>query len=201
MVETQQTSEVLPETFESWLLTPVLAPKFRKAGLITFQRGDAEQEIVAVYNLLFRSLFDRHHDMTLPASFLLNENFEIVKIYQGPVDPATLKADMAQIPRTDAERLSKALPFPAASSTYEFGRNYLSLGSIFFQRGYPEYAEDFFQAALKQDASSAEAFYGLGSVNLKQGKNREAQQNFESAVRQTASYPDTTANAWNNLGL
>ena len=69
MVETQQTSEVLPETFESWLLTPVLAPKFRKAGLITFQRGDAEQEIVAVYNLLFRSLFDRHHDMTLPASF------------------------------------------------------------------------------------------------------------------------------------
>jgi len=110
-------------------------------------------------------------------------------------------ADAAKIPDTDAARLSLALPFQGISNTYEFGRNYLSLGSIFFRRGYPEYAEDFFQSALKQDPASAEAAYGLGSVYLKLGKSALAETNFERATAFTANYPETIPNAWNNLGL
>jgi tetratricopeptide (TPR) repeat protein len=196
-----QAAEILPDDVETVLLVPVAAPRAEKAGLVTLrtsgmpaQLAGAEilvdkpenEEIAAVYNLLFRSLFDRHRDMPLPVSFLVNERGEIVKVYQGKVN------DGGAV---------KGLPFRGVAQGYEFSRNYLSLGSIFFQRGYADYAESFFQSALKQSPNSAEAFYGLGSVYLKQGKNNLAQENFERCVRVGSSYPETTPNGWNNLGL
>jgi tetratricopeptide (TPR) repeat protein len=83
----------------------------------------------------------------------------------------------------------------------EFGRNYLSYGSVFFQRGYYEQAGAAFERALRDDPDSAEALYGIGSVYLNQGKKAEARQSFEGATKLHASYLDTMANAWNNLGL
>jgi Flp pilus assembly protein TadD len=64
-----------------------------------------------------------------------------------------------------------------------------------------EAAGEFFRSALQDNPASAEACYGLGSVYLKQGKATQARDNFERAVQLTASYPETTPNAWNNLGL
>jgi len=191
------------------LLIPVLAPRFSeveargKARLITFSASSLppSDDIVATYNLLFRYLFDRHRDMPLPTSFLIDEQGQIVKVYQGQVAPERVEQDIKNIPRTDAQRLAKALPFPGVSITFEFGRNYLSLGSVFFQHGYPEAAEDFFQSALKDNPASAEACYGLGSVSLKLGKDSEAREHFEHAAKLPAAYPETTPNAWNNLGL
>ncbi len=160
----------------------------------------ASDEVAATYNLLFRYMFDRHRDLPLPASFLIDEHGQIVKVYQGRADAKSVEKDFRNIPRTSAERLARALPFTGVSTTFEFGRNYLSLGSIFFQRGYMESAEDFFESALKDDPLSAEAFYGLGSVYLKE-KNSRARECFERAASLKASYPETAPNAWNNLGL
>ncbi len=161
----------------------------------------APVDVTVTYSLLYRYLFDRRRDLQIPVSFLLDEQSRIVKVYQGPFDPTHVEKDFRSIPRTDAERLDKALPFPGVSTTYEFGRNYLSLGSIFFQRGYMEPAGDFFQAALKDDPSGAEALYGLGSVLLNRSRNAEARDCFERAAKLKANYPETRANAWNNLGL
>jgi tetratricopeptide (TPR) repeat protein len=201
--------EPLPDRVETWLLAPVSAASFSqadrgaKAGLISFSESNLppSDDIVATYNLLFRYLFDRHRDMPLPTSFLTDERGRIVKVYQGEVSAEQVEKDTKNIPRSDAERLARALPFPGVSTTYEFGRNYLSLGSIFFQRGYMEAAGEFFRSALKDNPASAEACYGLGSVYLKQGKATQARDDFERAVELTASYPETTPNAWNNLGL
>ncbi len=206
---TPTASESLPERVETWLLAPVLAPRFPAvdtrgtARLISFSELGlpSSEEVIATYNLLFRYLFDRHRDMPLPTSFLIDEQGRIVKVYQGETTPEQVKQDSKNIPRTDAERLARALPFPGVSETFEFGRNYLSLGSIFFQRGYAEAAGDFFRSALKDNAASAEAYYGLGSVYLKLGRNSEAREQFEHAAKLTAAYPETTPNAWNNLGL
>ena len=104
---------------------------------------------------------------------------------------------MHSIPRTDEACLARALPFPGVSDTFEFGRNYLSLGSVFFQRGFLDTAVRFFQSA----PASAESFYGLGSVYLKQEKNPQARDSFERAVKAKAGYPETMPNAWNNLGI
>jgi tetratricopeptide (TPR) repeat protein/peroxiredoxin len=158
-------------------------------------------DLVAIYNILYRSLFDRHRDLSLPTSFLLDETGAIVKIYQGPARQEQIEEDFRHIPRTPSERMAKALPFPGVSETTEFGRNYLSYGSIFFERGYMEQAEHFLQLALRDDPSGAEALYGLGSVYLQQQKSTEARESFERAVRLQAHYPGTLPNAWNNLGL
>ena len=161
----------------------------------------ATQDIVAIYNLLFRSLFDRHRDLSLPTAFLIDQSGDIVKIYQGIVEIEYFGEDFKNIPRTDAERMAKALPFAGADTGYEFGRNYLSLGSVFFERGYPETSETFFRRALQDDPSSAEALYGLGSVYLQRQKTKEARESFERALKLQASYPGTIPNAWNNLGI
>jgi len=177
--------------------------------LRAFARGErapfpllrATEDVTALYNILYRYLFDRHRDLSLPTSFLVNARGEIVKIYQGQIDPSQIEQDFLHIPATNAALLAKALPFPGVADTFDFGRNYLSIGSIFFQRGYYELSETWFQAALRDDPSSAEALYGLGSVYLNQKKNAQAQESFERALKAQASYPGTLPNAWNNLGL
>jgi len=224
-----QAGEWPPATVETWLLSPVAAPAFppsairgkpvllnvRAPGSADAMRAnwpvpgvqlvsvpvDEAEDLAATYNILYRYLFDRHRDIVLPTSFLIDEDGDIVKVYQGPVDPAHVAEDSRRMPRTIAERLAKALPFRGVSETYEFGRNSLSLGSAFFQRGYFDQAETAFRAALRDDPASAEACYGLGSAYLKQEKAREARDSFERAVKLTAGYPDTLPNAWNNLGL
>ena len=159
------------------------------------------EDLAAIYNILYRHLFDRHRDLALPTSFLIGAKGEIVKIYQGPVDPEHVEQDFRHIPQTNAERLARALPFPGVTDTIEFGRNYLSYGSVFFQRGYLDQAEASFRIALRDDPTSAEALYGIGSVYLDQQKTAEARESFERALKLHASYPDTLANSWNNLGL
>jgi tetratricopeptide (TPR) repeat protein/peroxiredoxin len=157
-------------------------------------------DVAGIYNLLYRHLFDRHRDLCLPTSFLIDEKGDIVKIYQGRLNPEHVEQDLRHLPRTSAERLAKALPFPGISDSVEFRRNYLSYGSDFFQREYFDQAEASFQLALRDDPS-AEAWYGLGSVYLKQQKNAEAKDSFEHATKLSGGYPETLPNAWNNLGL
>jgi tetratricopeptide (TPR) repeat protein/peroxiredoxin len=159
------------------------------------------EDVAAIYNILYRYLFDRHRDLGLPTSFLIDEQGEIVKVYQGPINSSSVEQDFRHMPRTPAERLAKALPWRGVSETFEFARNYLSYGSIFFQRGYFEQAESSFRQAVRDDPASAEAFYGVGSACLNLGKTAEAWASFQRAVELAPSYPDTLPNAWNNLGL
>ena len=158
-------------------------------------------DVAAIYNILYRQLFDRHRDLTLPTTFLIDSNGDIVKVYQGSIVPEHVERDFQSIPRTDAARLARALPFPSAKYALEFGRNHLSYGALFFQRGYLDQAEVSFQQALRDNPSSAEALYGMGSVYLNQSKNAAARDAFERTVKLQANYPDTFPDAWNNLGV
>ncbi len=168
---------------------------------ISFPILRSTEDVAAIYNILYRYIFDRHRDLELPTSFLLDINRRIVKIYQGPLNPDHVEHDLRHIPQTPAERLARAFPFPGITDTIEFERNYLAYGSVFFQRGYLDQAQAAFQIALRQDPSSAEALYGVGSVYLDQQQTAKARDCFERALKLRASYPDTSANSWNNLGL
>jgi tetratricopeptide (TPR) repeat protein len=161
----------------------------------------ASEDVAAIYNILYRQLFDRHRDLSLPTSFLLDSKGDIVKVYQGPIVPEHVSRDFDRIPQTDAERLAQALPFPSTTYSLEFGRNHLSYGALFFQRGYLDQAEASFQLALREDPHSGEALYGIGSVYLNQNKNAAARETFERVVKLPANYPDTLPDAWNNLGV
>jgi tetratricopeptide (TPR) repeat protein len=168
---------------------------------LTFPILRGSDDVAAIYNILYRQMFDRHRDLTLPTSFLIDAQGDIVKVYQGAINPEHVEQDFQRIPRTDAERLARALPFPSATHTLDFGRNYLSYGALFFQRGYLDQAGASFQQAFREDPSSAEALYGVGSVYLNQNKNAAAREAFERAVKLQAAYPDTLPDAWNNLGV
>ncbi len=168
---------------------------------LSFPVLQGSDDVAGIYNILYRYLFDRHRDLGLPTSFLIDDKGDIVKIYQGPINPEHFEQDLRHIPQTAPERLAKALPFAGVSEMLEFRRNHLSYGSVFFQRDYMDQAEASFRLALRDDPSSAEALYGLGSVYLKQQKTSEARESFERAIKLRASYPDTLPNAWNNLGL
>ncbi|HSZ60495.1 MAG TPA: FG-GAP-like repeat-containing protein [Terriglobales bacterium] len=158
-------------------------------------------DVAAIYNIIYRYLFDRHRDLALPTSFLISASGEIVKVYQGPMNADRVADDLQHISETAAQRLARALPFPGVTDTVEFGRNYLAYGSVFFQRGYMEQAAASFQIALRDEPQSAEALYGIGSVYLDQQKTAEARESFERALKLRATFPDTLANSWNNLGL
>jgi tetratricopeptide (TPR) repeat protein len=162
-------------------------------------RGSAD--IAAIYNILYRYLFDRHRDLVLPTTFLIDQKGEIVKLYQGPTRPEQVEEDIHHFPKNVTERLAKALPFAGVTSTFDFRRNYLSYGSVFYQHGYFDQAQASFELALRDDPESAEALYGLGSAYLKKEQRQEARQCFERAVKLPAMYPDTLPRAWNNLGL
>ncbi|MBI1750792.1 MAG: VCBS repeat-containing protein, partial [Acidobacteria bacterium] len=114
-------------------------------------------DVAAIYNILYRYLFDRHRDLGLPTSFLINDAGDIVKIYQGLINAGQVEQDFRHIPQTAAGRLAKALPFPGVTEAADFGRNYLSYGSVFFQRGYYDQAGAAFEHALRDDPESAEA--------------------------------------------
>ncbi|HET7747914.1 MAG TPA: FG-GAP-like repeat-containing protein, partial [Terriglobales bacterium] len=161
----------------------------------------ASADVAAIYNILYRYLFDRHRDLVLPTSFLIDERGEIVKVYQGAANPEQIEGDLRHLPKNITERLAKALPFAGVTGTFDFRRNYLSYGSVFYQHGYFDQAQAFFEFALRDEPESAEALYGLGSAYLKKEQRQEARQRFERAVKLPATYPDTLPKAWNNLGL
>ena len=222
---TREESEHLPDTAETWLLAPVAAPSFPalsnlrgKPVLLSFVakqmtgenpasvetlrvNADEDKGTAGIYNIVHSHLFDRHRDMAPPTSFLIDANGDIVKVYRGSVDSRRVEQDVRHIPRTASDRLAKGLPFPGISETYQFGRNYLSFGTVFFQRGYFDQAAESFRLALRDDPSSAEALYGIGSVYLKQDKTSAARDCFERAAKLAPGYPETRPNSFNNLGL
>ena len=169
--------------------------------IFSFPIVSGSDDVAGIYNILFHYLFDRRRDIGLPTSFLIDAKGEIVKVYQGPVDPAHVERDLHKIPQTSADRLARALPYPGIAEVTAFGRNYLAYGSVFYQRGYLDQAEASYQMAFRNDPESAEAVYGIGKAYLNQHKVAEARQCFERALKLRATYPDTHANAWNNLGM
>ena len=90
-----------------------MSARSRKQFTFPILRGS--EDVAAIYNILYRQLFDRHRDMSLPTSFLIDDKGDIVKVYQGPIDSEHVEQDFQSIPRTDAERLARALPFPSAN--------------------------------------------------------------------------------------
>jgi tetratricopeptide (TPR) repeat protein/peroxiredoxin len=172
-----------------------------QGGGMKFPILQATDDVIAIYNILYRQLFDRHRDLVLPTSFLIDKTGSIVKVYRGSVSAKQIEDDFLRLPTTQAERLARALPFPSTLHALDVGRNYLSLGGLFFQQGYLDQAETSFQQAMRDDPTSAEAAYGIGSVYLNQNKNTAAREIFERAASLQANYPDTLPDTWNNLGV
>ena len=157
----------------------------------------ATPEIAGIYNIIFRYLFDRRANLPLPTSFLLDPNSMIVRVYQGPVRPQDLLADLRLIPTTAAARTRLALPFPGTLHQGSFLRNDFTFGVAMFQHGYLDQAAASFQQVIAARPNNAEAHYNLGTLNLRRNDFPQAREQFTQTLALKPDYPE----AWNNLGM
>lgn len=157
----------------------------------------ATQDMAGIYNIIYRHMFDRHRDLGVPTSLLIDGDGMIVKIYQGTVHAERLVEDLKSVPKTAAERMRKGLPFGGTLYQGEFTRNDFTYGVALFQNGYLEQAAASFEQVIAAKPSEPEAYYNLGTLYLRQNQMEKARQNLEQAVKLRANHPE----AWNNLGM
>jgi tetratricopeptide (TPR) repeat protein len=157
----------------------------------------ATEEIVGIYNIIYRYLFDRRRDLPIPASFLLNAEGMIVKVYQGTVDPQLLLADVRSAPTTATARIQKALPFAGVLCQSSFQRNDFTYGVAMFQHGYLEQAAESFLQVIAAKPDDPEAYYNLGTLYLRKNDIPQARRYLEQTLKLRLNYPE----AWNNLGM
>ena len=154
------------------------------------------EEVVSVYNLLFRYLFDRHKDLPVPTSFLIDGERSIAKVYQGPVEIGQVVMDAVRIPRNAKERQQRALPF-AGKSRGAYMRNFFTYGLVFAQHGYGEAAEAAFKRAISQDPNAADAYYDLGTLYMQKKQWDLAEEVLQKGVQLKPGDPM----GLNNLGI
>lgn len=176
---------------------PNSAAAFATATSIPFPLLISTPEITGIYNIVFRYLFDRHRDLGVPTSFLIDSDGAIVKVYQGIIDPGKIVADLSRIPRNSADRQKQGLPFPGTLHLGEFQRNDFTYGVAFFQRGYLEAATEAFKQVIDSKPDDAEAHYNLGTLYLQRKDPAAAGAELQNAVK----LKPTHAQAWNNLGM
>jgi tetratricopeptide (TPR) repeat protein len=157
----------------------------------------ATQDVAGIYNIVYRYLFDRRRDLALPTTFLVNADGMIVKVYQGPVNPGRIAADLKSVPGTAATRLERALPFEGMLYQDEFQRNDFTYGVAMFQRGYLEQAAASFEQVIVAKPQEPEAYYNLGTLYLRKNALPDARRYLEQTMKLRPDYPE----AWNNLGM
>src|SRR5712675_2109592 len=161
----------------------------------------ATPQIVGIYNILYRYLFDRRRDLPLPTSFLVDRDGMIIKIYQGVVTAERVLDDLQSLPQSPDERTRKALPF--AGTLYEkdgFRRNDFTYGVALFQRGYLDQgatafrqvndAVRNFKQSLNQRPDYATALLNLGNVYRRQGNSAEAEKLLKRALELEPENPE-----------
>jgi Flp pilus assembly protein TadD/peroxiredoxin len=157
----------------------------------------ATQEVAGIYNIVYRYMLDRHKDLPLPTSFLVDANGNIVKLYQGSLNPEDLLQDLASAPETASDRIHKALPFPGTLYQDTFQRNAFTYGVAFFQHGFLDQAAQSFQRVIAAKPNDPDAYYNLGTLYLQRNSLAEAQKYLKQTITLRPNYPE----AWNNLGM
>ena len=171
-------------------------------AVFSFPILQGSDDLAGIYNILYRYLFDRHRDLGLPTSFLISGSGEIVKIYQGPVNPEHVEQDFRQhSPNRRGEN--------GESAAVSGGKRYFGISSQLsqlrldlFSAGISRSGRSVFSAGPARRSGERRGTLRFGKRLSEARKNRsEARASFERAIKLQASYPDTLANAWNNLGL
>jgi Flp pilus assembly protein TadD/peroxiredoxin len=157
----------------------------------------ANAEVAGIYNIIYRHLFDRRRDLPIPASFLIDENGMIVKVYQGTIAMNRLNTDLASVPADAQARMLRTLPFPGLLVRDSFERNDFTYGVAMVQHGYLDQAAASFQQVIATEPENSDAWYNLGTLNLRRNNFDEARRYLEQTLKLKADYPE----AWNNLGM
>ncbi len=86
---------------------------FQRRWRFSFPILSASDDVTAIYNILYRQLFDRHRDLSLPTSFLIDPAGQIVKVYQGRFHSTTWSRISARSRKATLSASNAHCHFPA----------------------------------------------------------------------------------------
>lgn len=168
-----------------------------KAQPYSFPIAAADKATLGVYDIFYRYLFARHHDMLLPTAFLVDTEGNLIRVYSGPFHCAEILGDLAKAPADQSSRTKLALPFEGHYFGHGMHHNYFTFGVAYLQFSYTENAIQAFERSISVTPNYAPAYYNLGLIYLNQSKIEKAHQYLQKAVELDPS----DADAWNNLGV
>lgn len=156
-----------------------------------------DREMVGTFNIINKYLFDKHQDLLIPTTLLLDGHGQIVKIYRGPIGISQVLKDLGELEANAENRLKRAVPFPGRFYAPPPGRNYFEFGIHFSERGLTEAALAAFERAVKASPDFADAHYNLGTLYMNRGVAGSARSELQRALALKPDYPE----AHNNLGI
>ena len=172
-----------------------------------FSSGTATPQLLAKMEHLTDALFELRPPFSVPSSFLLDGERNLIAIYRGPIPPDTLLHD-AKLPAASFTDIrDRSVPFPGKWYTLHPGRTaLLELLADHFQPSYPDEAVHFLELALPQLAGDGAAavqrrlgqlhFY-LGGQALAANRSTQA----ETHIRASLKFGPATARAHHDLGI
>jgi type IV pilus biogenesis/stability protein PilW len=158
--------------------------------------ADAEGDVVGMYSVLNRYLFDYAEDLSVPTTLLIDARGQIAKVYRGAAAPATLAADVRDLETAPERELARALPFAGSFLSPVKARPDFQIGMELYGRGFESTALAAFERAA-QNAPDAYTHYNLGTLYMKRGERARAELSLERALARQPDYPE----ARNSLGV
>lgn len=141
-----------------------------------------DEDTVTAFDLLVRHILDQSGELAIPATFLINESGEILKLYLGSTSADQILKDAGNWPGSGIELLDRALPFPGRAYVTRFERNWVQLGDAYAAAGLSGEAVAALEHAIKVHPQHAAILDRLGSLYAEQGRWQDALEAHQTAV-------------------
>ena len=141
-----------------------------------------DEDTVTAFDLLVRHILDQSAELAIPATFLINESGEILKLYLGRTSADQILEDVESWPDSGIELLERALPFPGRAYVIRFERNWVGLGDAYAAAGLSGEATAALEHAVKVHPKHAAILDRLGSLYAEQGRWQDALEAHQHAV-------------------
>ncbi|TDJ72812.1 MAG: tetratricopeptide repeat protein [Planctomycetota bacterium] len=148
-----------------------------------YSRGFASTECVGILDVLQGIVLDNELRIPVPTSLLIDREGRLAVLYLGPVEVATVLADLALLEAEGSELRDAAVPFPGTWLSPPATIDLAVFERRFTARGFPEIAQEFHIAQFEINTlSEAEFQFQIGVARVRQGRLGEAVERFQNAV-------------------
>lgn len=155
--------------------------------------GTANQESLAMIEVLIEFLSSRQTPLSIPTSFLVDAEGAVAAVYLEAVGWEQLEGDLAMLKVTPAEQLKRIAP--RAGQWFADPRQidraaYLGdYATLFATNGWPEESQRLYQAIGPRDGvRSAQEHYNLAKAAAQQGQKEQAMEQYRAALRLQPEY-------------
>lgn len=149
--------------------------------VVPFQIGIGDEQLVAQFDTIQRSLLSRQRPLPLPSSFLIDSEGRLRVVYKGPVSAEQLLADASLVDAQPQQILDAAIPFEGRWMMPPGGSTPLHLTVKYIDNDLAATAKDYIESLLAQRQKHPE-YINASMTNLYAAMLLDAQE-FDAARR------------------